>query len=509
MHHRHITCAPITSCLRMLLFTLTGLLALSPPAVVAEELDATPAPAPASAGVSAAGPAAEPELPPLSVSYVGADAIYLDGGRSHGLTVGQHVAVVREGKPIAELQVAFVSKRSASCRVVDSRREVILGDQAIPIARLEPDPEAEAPQVAEASPQPEPSAEDQPRSRNRRGSGGGDAWGDLSGTISLRWHRFNDGGEVPRDFDQTGLRLNLRAKSIAGTPYQAGVRVRGREDRRYRVDEPTVTERNDRLYELALIYEPPEGRLAFQVGRLGSSPLLGFYYLDGGLVEYRVKPRFWVGGFYGQRSDVDELGLGSSGLAYGAFVHYKKKRAKDAPLGGAGAAPSALPQHVPAVPLDAEAAARAAELETRLAEGPGDLPARKELALLLLRNDQLTAAFEQASEILRERSDDPDGLYVQGTVRLVMGQAVLSLRLLDRLVAHYPNHVPGMIVRGKAQRRIGDETGARRSWEQALALETLRGKTGGRVDELERLLGELPFVAPQLATAHGPVLRDG
>ncbi len=285
--------------------------------------------------------AAQPELPPLQVSHVGADAVYLNGGRSHGLSVGQVVAVLRDGEPVAELQVAFVSRKSASCRVVDSRLEIVLGDQAIPVPSLE-EPAAEATATADAAGTPAPPAVTEQETERRVSTSPpatGRKWADFSGTVSLRFHRFEDGSEVPRSFDQTTARLNLRSQSLGGA-YEARIRVRGREDRRYRATEPTETSRKDRLYELAFTYEPPEGRVLVEMGRMTSSPMLGFDYLDGVVGEYRFgsrgpkgeRPRFGVGGFYGQRSDVDDIGLGAEGEAYGAFFHYQRKRTKESPF---------------------------------------------------------------------------------------------------------------------------------------------------------------------------------
>ncbi len=114
-----------------------------------------------------------------------------------------------------------------------------------------------------------------------------------------------------------------------------------------------------------------------------------------------------------------------------------------------------------------------------------DLASRKELALMLLARDQLMPAYEQASEILQALPDDPDGLYVHGVVRLRMGQSVRSIRLLERLLSQHPDHVPARLTLGKAQRRIGDEAGAVRSWKRALA------DAGGENAEIERLLAEV------------------
>ncbi len=286
------------------------------------------------AAAAVADGSGDAELPPLQISHVGADAVYLNGGRSHGLSVGQTIAVVRDGEPVAEIQVAFVSRKSASCRVVDSRLEIILGDRAIPIPSLGAAGPPEVPETAggrPAAPVETEKEKDRKVSAFPPSGGSGQRWADFSGTVSLRWHHFADGGDVPRSFDQTTARLNLRTQSIGGA-YETRIRVRGREDRRYREAEPTETLRRDRLYELAFAYRPPEGRLFVEMGRMASSPMLGFDYLDGVLGEYKVKPRFGIGGFYGQRSDIDDFGLGAAGEAYGAFFHYQRKRTRGSPF---------------------------------------------------------------------------------------------------------------------------------------------------------------------------------
>jgi tetratricopeptide (TPR) repeat protein len=144
---------------------------------------------------------------------------------------------------------------------------------------------------------------------------------------------------------------------------------------------------------------------------------------------------------------------------------------------------AAVPQHATGRPLDAETQARVTALQQRIGAATDNLSARKELAVMFMGNAQLLPAFEQASEILKIDPQDPDALYVHGVVRLRMGQGARAIQLLDRLLADHPIHIPALIARGKAQRRIGDEAGARRSWLQALSA------AGGQHPEVENLLG--------------------
>ncbi len=151
----------------------------------------------------------------------------------------------------------------------------------------------------------------------------------------------------------------------------------------------------------------------------------------------------------------------------------------------AAAARDAVPEHeagAPPLPPEVEAQRRA--YEARLAEQPDDLVARKRLALMLLSYARWVPAFEHATQILAARPDDPDGLYVQGEVRLAMGRFEESIALLDRVLAQYPDHVLALTAKGRAQYLAGARGEAVATWEAGLAA------AGGRNGRLEQLLAE-------------------
>ncbi|MCB1037162.1 MAG: hypothetical protein KDD47_25260 [Acidobacteria bacterium] len=285
-----------------------------------------------------------PSAKELEVTQVASDLIYLAGGRNDGLALGDRLDLERDGRKIGEIEVAHLAGRSASCTLVSASAEPRKGDRAVFRER----PEAEA-EIAEAVPLPreEPASDPQPvpgtapapkplpslglgssktKPRSRTTSAQAkDPWGKLSGSVSFRWQQTTDASEEGRDFNQTALRLNLRATELGGSPYELRLRVRGREDRRTTFGGPIETVRRDRLYEMAVAYEPPDGKVAFQVGRMRSGPAIGFDYLDGVLAEFKVKPRMGFGAFAGSRSDIDQLGFESVGPAYGAFFHYRNR----------------------------------------------------------------------------------------------------------------------------------------------------------------------------------------
>ncbi len=158
-----------------------------------------------------------------------------------------------------------------------------------------------------------------------------------------------------------------------------------------------------------------------------------------------------------------------------------RQSAPTSPAASSPTSPGEVAQHASA-PLSDEARGRIAPLEANLAADPGDLLSRKKLALVLLQNQQLMAAYEHASQILGAHPDDPDGLYVHGVVRIAMGHAPQAIELLDKVLARYPNHALALTARAEAQRKIGDEGGA--ALTEARAREAARGDDS----EVDRLL---------------------
>ncbi|HWM92133.1 MAG TPA: hypothetical protein VN493_15320 [Thermoanaerobaculia bacterium] len=250
--------------------------------------------------------------------YRSADTIYLTAGRAAGLEVGDRLEVVRGSEVIAEIEVIFTAEHSASCRVLSERKPVQPADRVRRIGETTPAPSPQETPAPAPAPQPEEprrslfgNRESYRPSRTR-----------VTGAVSLDTETFSDGTEDRRDFNRTAARLNLRVRDIAGTPLQVRLRMRSlneERERRLTGGIPESTSR-DRLYELAVIYEPDDARYGFRLGRLGTSPFLGIGYLDGGLGKMRVVGPLELGGFYGRRPNVEELGFDGSGSKYGLFA---------------------------------------------------------------------------------------------------------------------------------------------------------------------------------------------
>ncbi|MCB1007413.1 MAG: hypothetical protein KDB94_00825 [Acidobacteria bacterium] len=270
-------------------------------------------------------PAAERSI---SVSYVSSSSVYLDAGRADGLDLADRLRVVRRGETVALLEVDFVAEHSASCRVLEAHGEVRSGDRVI----LTASPESEnAPSVEAAlAPTPEPAPipvviqTDDPTSYYRRPRTR------VSGVVSLGFRSFDPG--FGRSSTENQGRLSLRLRDIGGRPWSLRVRGRAREIRRDGYGASVATsQRSDRLYELSLAYDPPEGRFAFRFGRLSTGGFSSLGYLDGALGEIRLGRLFAIGAFGGLRPDLTEIDLGSAGEKYGAYVRFATRREGDAP----------------------------------------------------------------------------------------------------------------------------------------------------------------------------------
>lgn len=290
------------------------------------------------AGTLATAAGASAAERPVSVSYVSSSAIYLDAGRADGIALGDRLRVVRGGETVAELEVDFVAEHSASCRVLDASREPRAGDRAIRAAAAAAHPAPPPPSnEIEADPAPAPLPvvvqSDDPAPYFRR------AKTRASGVFSLGFRSFDPGSG--RNSTESLGRLSLRLRDIGGKPFDLRVRGRAREVRRDGYGPSVETrQRSDRLYELSLAYDRPEGRFAFRLGRLATGGFSSLGYLDGALGEIRLGKSFAIGAFGGLRPDLTEFDLGSAGEKYGAYFRFATRREGDSPyaevvLGGA------------------------------------------------------------------------------------------------------------------------------------------------------------------------------
>lgn len=264
----------------------------------------------------------------IRVRYRSSDTVYLDAGSGVGLVEGARLEVLRGGEVVAELEVVYVAEHSASCKILSESSAIeaedrvrwaegygpVTGDAAAAesggetAASSDETPDVELPEFV-----PPPASTRKARPRTR-----------VSGAFTLGWESFTDDSGNGLDFQRTQARLNLRVRDIGGWPLEFRLRVRLQDNRRaFKLsDRAPETERRDRLYEAAVVYNPPEGRFAFQAGRIGTSPFIAVGYLDGLLGQVRLTKGVAVGGFAGSRPLLGDFGFESYGTKYGAFTRF-------------------------------------------------------------------------------------------------------------------------------------------------------------------------------------------
>lgn len=254
----------------------------------------------------------------LEVKYRTASTVYLSGGSADGLAVGDRLTVRARGETVGEVEVVYLAEHSASCKVVRETRALQVGDVAVITKASVPETTtvdaAKAPVVV-AAPAPARTP-----TRPTLAHGG----------VALGWYKLWDDTSTGFDFEQRGARLDLSVSDIGGRPLQFTARARARQDLRTRppgssFENISTSERRDRLYEVALSYDPPTGRFALQAGRLGAA-FLGIGYIDGGLLELRPYQSFRLGGFFGRRADVEKVPAFASGNKYGGFLRLAAAR---------------------------------------------------------------------------------------------------------------------------------------------------------------------------------------
>ncbi len=259
----------------------------------------------------------------FAVKYRSASNVYLDGGRAQGLGPSDRLRIFSGATVVADLEVVYAADQSASCKVVSETRPVQVGDVAV---RLTPAAGLKALAAATtAGPKAEPTAgaaaatSGLARPTQVRPSG---PWARVRGSASFGYYRTWDQTESNYDFQERTGRVDLGVYDISGQPLSFTLRGRSRQDIRARSlsDRTPKSERTDRLYEVAVRYEPASDGFGLEAGRIGIYRFVGIGYLDGVLARFRPVPLVQVGGFLGRNADVEALGYGGTGSKMGGFV---------------------------------------------------------------------------------------------------------------------------------------------------------------------------------------------
>ncbi len=227
------------------------------------------------------------------VKYVAADAVYLEGGSSEGLSEGQKLTVKRKAgegngeKVVAEVEIESVASASAVGKIVSSNSQILPGDTAYLSTEdteklkllLSAQDARKYPQIvsfSEGDPLDEEVREDLPKPPlpevNR-----------ARGRIGLDYGYMQQPGGGP-GYTQFGFMLRMDATRLGNTYWNLSGYYRGRlHSQGGGTDQPTLVELINRTYHLSLSYDNPNSPWVAGFGRLyipwasSLSTIDGFY----------------------------------------------------------------------------------------------------------------------------------------------------------------------------------------------------------------------------------------
>ncbi len=266
----------------------------------------------------------------FKISYLSSEKVYLDGGKSRGLQVGDRLYIVRQKKRvIGEIKVVFTATHSASCDIISAKEKLSRGDLAILVERKEtageqktPEPATQAPQKkAEPAPEekaPQPQRVSKPRrEKSRRGISR------FSGNVAVQYFRLNDLSAGNLDFSQPTLRLNLRGQNLWGKDYRLRIRTRTRYNQRSRAYNANIPrdEWRNRIYQFSFGYSNPAAPFNFTVGRLISNFMSGIGYIDGLQLQTNLNRSFRFGVVAGAAPDWRNSNFQTQVKKYGAYLN--------------------------------------------------------------------------------------------------------------------------------------------------------------------------------------------
>ena len=248
------------------------------------------------------------------INYISVDNVFIEAGTNNGIQVGNRLTVKDNGKVIAELEVVYVARSSASCRIIKKERALQIGDYAFADSIFIPDTSVSAPPVRRSRDikMPEKQKRKIPLTR-------------VSGSLSLQWYQFNDLSSSKLDFRQPTLRFSLRGRRLWGLDYNLRIRFRSnynQRERRYNSNVPANEWRN-RLYEFSLSYDREDAPFQYRIGRIISGQFSGVGYIDGLSLQYNAAKSFSMGLFAGTQPEWQYSGFQTSIQKYGLYARYK------------------------------------------------------------------------------------------------------------------------------------------------------------------------------------------
>jgi len=232
------------------------------------------------------------------VTYVVGASVYVDAGRTDGLTEGTRLDLLRGDTVAAVLRVQYLASHQAACTVERGAEDIAVGE----LVRFTP-----------ANPPPAPVAAAAPaRRKPQRSSGPG-----VHGRLGLRYLRVT--GTQETGVSQPAADLRLDGQALGATPLGFVADVRARRVRATTAGGTSGIEGETRVYQLALLWNAPGAPLRVTVGRQYATRVAALSLFDGVSVEIN-RPVVSVGVLGGTEPEPDLRGVSTEVQDYGGYL---------------------------------------------------------------------------------------------------------------------------------------------------------------------------------------------
>ena len=322
------------------------------------QLGIAQSPQPATAVPEAAPPTAPVEVQTtFRVRYINGANVYVEGGRSQGLTEGSHL-VVRTGTAptaalsaeseseqpakaadtqdnasglttVAELKVVAVAETSAVCEVISSTRPLVVGDMAmLPQQEIEKLVEKHALSNTRNYPAIVSFTEGDPMDEDVRDAIPRPPLPEVNraqGRIGFDFSTTHNSGPFSSSSTTTGVVLRADITRINGTHWNLNGYWRGGMTSTSSRNQPTLQDLLNRTYTMSLTYQNPDSRWVAGMGRLYLPWASSLNSFDGGYFGRRMSDRVTAGIFGGLASDPTALRLRPQ-PPYRRWLHQHQRR---------------------------------------------------------------------------------------------------------------------------------------------------------------------------------------
>jgi hypothetical protein len=284
---------------------------------------------------------ASQESPPevkaaFRVRYLASGSVYIEGGRSDGLSEGMRLVIkqsTHEGSKDAEaepgidaqLTVVSVAASSSVCEVISAKREIVVGDMVtLQQADVEKLVERRTLSNTRAYPAIVSFTEGDPLDEDVRETIPAPPLPEVNqarGRIGIDFNSIQGLNPTNSRSTQFGLVVQANITRILGTYWSLNGYWRGRLQSSSYALQPTLQDLINRTYQLALTYNNPNSRWTMGVGRLYLPWASSLQTIDGGYVGWRVADKTTVGAFGGSTPDPTAWNYDPHRQLAGGFVN--------------------------------------------------------------------------------------------------------------------------------------------------------------------------------------------